>query len=59
MGLNRSIALHCQFSQRNYHSQMYAITSREKECADKARYVTVNSTGMALGTVTGGTKDCK
>ena len=37
MGLNRSIAPHCQFSQRNHHSQMYVITSREKECADKAR----------------------
>ena len=59
MGLNRSIAPHCQFSQRNYHSQMYAITSREKECADKARYVTVNSTGIALYVVIGVTKDCK
>ena len=38
MGLNRSMAPHCQFSQKNYHSQMYVITSREKECADKARY---------------------
>lgn len=53
IGLNRSMAPHCQLSQR-YHSQMYTITLREKNMLTRHATVTINS---RHGTVYGDQSD--